>query len=281
MKPGIYSRHEVADYAAINAVNYSSLKWLAKSPKHYKHHLANGAKETRPMFKGTAAHIAILEPERFALEYAIFTGKRRSGKDWREFEADARDRGKKIITSTELDEAIAMRDAVRGDSLAASYLAGGRHEVTVIWIDDETGLKCKGRLDFLRNDGVAVDIKTTRDATPFRFSQDAAKLQYHVQSAMYLDGVRSAAGHAERFVTLAVESAAPYDPVTYPLPEPVIEVGRDMYHSWLRRLVECRRDNRWPGIGNGFEQSLTLPTWSIPDSSDDVELTIGGESFAM
>jgi hypothetical protein len=281
MKPGIYSRAQVANYDAIDAVNYSSLKMLAKSPKHYQHYKLCGSKETRPMFKGTAAHIAILEPERFATEYAIFTGRRKAGKEWEAFETAALEQGKTVLKKAELDEAIAMRDAVREDPLASSYLSGGQHEVTLVWEDGETGLPCKGRLDFLRGGTVAVDVKTTRDASPHWFARDVARLQYHVQAAMYFDALATLTNRDPRFVVVAIESSAPYDVVTYDLPEPVIEAGRDEYQRLMRLLVECRRDNHWPGIGNGFEQTLTLPTWSLPDSSDDLELTIGGESFTV
>ncbi len=266
-KPGIYPRGTV-DYDAIDAVNYSSLKLLARSPKHYRHYMANGGKETRPMFKGTAAHLAILEPERFATEYAIFDGKRRTGKAWEAFEAEAEERGKKILKASELAEAFAMRDAVRADALASSYLIGGQHEVAMVWTDAETGLLCKGRLDFLRGGVVAVDLKTTRDAIPHWFARDVARLQYHVQAAMYLDAVESLSGETGRFVVIAIESTPPYDVVTYDLPEPVISAGRDEYRRLLRLLVECRRENRWPGIGNGFEVALTLPKWAMPDDGD-------------
>lgn len=269
MKPGIYSRREIAEYDAIDAVNYSSLKQLAKSPKHYLHHKRSGSKETRPMFKGTAAHIAILEPERFAQEYAIYKGKRRAGKAWDEFEAQAVADGKKVIKESELDEAIAMRDAVREDALASSYLIGGKHEVTIVWEDSETGLLCKGRLDFHRKQGnVAVDVKTTRDAIPHWFSRDVARLQYHVQAAMYFDAIETLTKQPARFVTIAIESAPPYDVVTYDLPEPVIEAGRDEYRRLMRLLVECQQEDRWPGIGNGLELAMTLPAWAMPDEGD-------------
>lgn len=281
MKPGIYSRSQVTDYDAIDAVNYSSIKWLARSPKHYRWFKDNGVRETRPMFKGTAAHIAILEPERFALEYAIFGGKRRAGEAWEAFKADAIAGGKKILKESELAEAFAMRDAVRGDALASSYLCGGQHEVTLVWVDSETELKCKGRLDFLHGGTVAVDLKTTRDAIPHWFAKDVARLQYHVQAAMYFDGLATLTGKDPRYVVLAIESSPPHDVVTYDLPEPVIAAGRDEYRRLMRLLVECRQENSWPGIGNGFEQALTLPSWVTADSGNELELTIGGESFRI
>jgi hypothetical protein len=265
VEPGIYARGTV-DYDAIDAVNYSSLKALARSPKHYRYYLENGSRETRDMFKGTAAHIAILEPERFALEYGVFTGKRRSGKEWEAFKAA--NAGKATIKADDLLEAMAMRDAVRADALGSAYLSNGRHEVTIVWIDGETGLKMKGRVDWLRNDNVLVDVKTTRDATPFFFARDVARLQYHVQSALYLDGIETLTGQSARFVAVAIEKAPPYDVVTFDMPEPVLGVGRDEYRRLLKLLIQCRQDKSWPGIGNGFEVALTLPPWAMGDEND-------------
>lgn len=277
--PGVYKRDEMRDYDAIDAINYSSLKALAKSPKHYIHYLEHGRRETPDMFKGTAAHIAILEPERFVREYGVFTGRRKAGKEWTAFQEA--NKGRAILKESELNEAMAMRDAVREDEIASSYLANGYHEVTLVWVDAETGLKLKGRVDWLRKDNVLVDIKTTRDATPHWFSRDVARLQYHVQSAMYLDGLESITGKGARFVAVAIEKAPPYDVVTYDMPVPVIDAGRDEYRRLLRLLVECRQEKRWPGIGNGFEVSLTLPSWAMASDDDDVELQIGGESFTV
>jgi hypothetical protein len=266
MEPGIYTRTQVPDYDAIDAINYSSLKMLLRSPKHYRHYLDNGSRETRDMFKGTTSHVAILEPERFAIDYAVFPGKAKRGAAWESFKTEHADVA--IIKAGELTEAIAMRDAVRADPLASAYLSNGRHEVTLVWIDQETGLKLKGRVDWLRNDNVLVDVKTARDATPFFFSGSVAKLLYHVQCAMYLDAVETITGQEARFVVLAIEKSAPYDVVPYAVPEPVLGVGRDEYRRLLRLLIECRKENRWPGISNGFELQLNLPAYAMPDESD-------------
>jgi len=264
---GIYRKHELpCPYDAIDAINYSSLKNLAKSPKHYQHYLTHGRAETAAMFRGTAAHIAILEPERFVMEYAVFYGPRKAGKEWKAFQEA--NKSKTLIKSTEFAKALAMRDSVRDDPNASGYLANGSPEVTLVWVDPDTQLKLKGRVDFLRNDRVISDVKTTRDATPLWFSRDVAKLQYHVQAAMYSDGVEVITGDRARYVVIAVEAAAPHDTVTYDLPEPVLGPGRDEYRRLLRLLIECRETRRWPGIGNGFEVALTLPVWAVGDEGD-------------
>lgn len=279
MEPGIYTRTQVPDYDAIDAINYSSLKMLARSPKHYLHYTKCGGRETRDTFKGSTAHVAILEPERFVTDYAVFPGKAKRGKEWRDFKAAHA--AAKIIKASELAEAISLRDAVRNDALASAYLSNGRHEVTLVWIDPETGVKLKGRVDWLRNDNVNVDVKTAADATPIMFGRSAARFLYHVQASMYQDGLEVITGEEARSVAIAVEKHAPYDAVTYSIPTPVLDVGRAEYRRLLGILAECRASGRWHGIGGGFEVTLSLPWWAMGDERDEVELSIGGESFSV
>jgi hypothetical protein len=268
-RPGIYLRGEL-EYSAIDAINYSTLKEMAKSPKHYRHALKNGRVETAAMTKGTAAHIAVLEPERFATEYAVFEGKRRAGKAWEAFEAEATSKGRKILKEVDLDAAIRLRDAVRSDAVAAACFSGGHAEVTLVWQDEETGLMCKGRVDFLRNDNVISDLKTSRDVEPFWFGRDVARLQYHVQAAMYLDALETLTKKTAQFKVVAVESAEPYDVVVYGLGEDVIGPGRDAYRTLLKRVAECRANNEWPGYASGIEMALTLPAWAAGAEEDDL-----------
>jgi len=59
-----------AEYQAIQAVNFSSLKMMRESPLHYRHALTAIRAESPAMALGSAVHCAVLEPGRFALEYS-------------------------------------------------------------------------------------------------------------------------------------------------------------------------------------------------------------------
>jgi exodeoxyribonuclease VIII len=266
MKPGIYLRGQV-DYAAIDAVNYSTLKELARSPLHYRYRVENQRSQTKAMFRGSAAHTAILEPIEFMRRYVVFDGKRRAGKAWEAFEQDNAD--KTILKEDEFNEALAMRDAVRACAPAMEYLRRGKHEATLVWVDPETGVLCKGRPDFITDSNVIVDVKTTRNPEPFWFSRDVARLQYHVQCAFYADGLAALTGCDPAAAIIAVESAPPHDVAAYRAPDAeVLGPGRDAYRSMLQRLCECRREGRWPGIANGFEMTLTLPPWAVSSENE-------------
>ena len=70
------------EYAALEGVNWSSLKWLwSGSPLHYRYHADHPKADvdTPARVRFRAVHTAILEPEKFAEEYPIYTGGNRSG----------------------------------------------------------------------------------------------------------------------------------------------------------------------------------------------------------
>jgi hypothetical protein len=58
--------------------------------------------------------------------------------------------------------------------------------------------------------------------------------------------------------------------VVYELPEIVVDEGRDAYRSALRRLVECRANDHWPGVASGVVP-LRLPEWARRHEDEDAD----------
>jgi hypothetical protein len=272
---GISSRMPYRDYAALRGISITRLKELKRSPKHYKHRLSN-PKETPSLKLGTAAHTAVLEPERFGRDYAVWAERTKSGnmrprngKFWDAFAAQHK--GQTILTAHEYEDAMAIQAAVRGDPTAMRYLQSGDPEVSMQWPLD--GQLCKGRLDWLTTiDGepALVGLKTSRDCRHFIFGSAAAKLGYHLQWAYYFDGYTTIKGDGvvPRVVEIVVESDAPYAVAVYQIPFDIIEQGREEYEDLLAQLAECEANNDWPGPVTE-EQILTLPSW-VYQTQDDL-----------
>lgn len=272
---GIASRMPYREYQALHGRSITQLKELKRSPRHYKYRLAN-PKETVALKLGTAAHTAVLEPERFSRDYAIWAERTesgnlrpRNGKFWDTFEQQHR--GKTIITIHEYEDVLAIQSAVRGDAVAMRYLESGDPEVSMQWLLD--GRLCKGRLDWLSTiDGepALVGLKTARDCRHFVFGNAAAKLGYHLQWAYYFDGYTTIKGDGvvPRVVEIVVESDAPYSVAVYQIPFDIIEQGREEYQDLLSQLAECEAKNDWPGPVTE-EQILTLPSW-VYQTQDDL-----------
>lgn len=253
------------EYRAIDAVNWSTLKQMRRSPKHYQFIVANPIEDTTRLALGRATHTAVLEPDKFALDYAVFRGPRRAGKDWDAF--CAANRGRTILKLDEYATALAMRDAVRAHPIAGPILASGLPEQTFTWTDPETGLECKARPDWLATAAACfADLKTTVDVDADRFGALSARMGYHGQVAFYRRGLL-AHGLDLPPKIIAVEAAEPHDVAVFAVDEDALYAGDEEVGELLRRVAECRESGKWPGRYE-TEMRLTLPAWAFPDEDD-------------
>jgi hypothetical protein len=269
------------DYLALPGVNISSLLHMAKSPAHYRHVIGGGAKpDTAALRMGRMAHAAVLEPERYAEEVAIWTGGRRAGK---EYDAWCLENvGRIQIKEDEHELCMALSAAVREHPVAGAYLASqdGIAEASLQW-RHAIGLDCKGRFDWLDvGAGVVVDLKTARDASDLEFGKAAARLDYCARAAFYSDGYAAKFGELPRFVLIAVEKVPPYAVAVYRVGEDLIEMGRRKYEKLLGELALCLERNEWPGLCHDQETDLLLPPWALM-GDDGLDLDVGGETLRV
>jgi hypothetical protein len=264
-----------AEYAKVDALNWSTLREMRRSPLHYRHRLENPREDTTGLALGRAVHTAVLEPERFPLEYVVFGGARRAGKEWEAFK-EAND-GLTILKADEFANVIAMRDAVHRHKTAMSYLSGGAAEQTVTWIERINGVEiaCKARPDYIGS--VIADLKSTGDAGPGAFGRTAARFGYHCQLAWYRRGVRAALGRDLAMVLVVVETDAPHDVGVYRIGDDAMWAADEDINALLIQVAVCRTADRWPGA-NETATDLQLPSWVYGDQesiTDDDEIVFG------
>jgi hypothetical protein len=260
--PGIYRDVPFAEYEQWNAWNPSKIKTLlSKSPRALRYALDHGSASTAAMDTGKAAHMAILEPEKFADAYTVYEGGRRQGKAWEDFQTANMD--KEIIKADEYADLIGMNTAVNTDPVAGPLLAGDAdHEVSIVWIDPATGLLCKGRIDRLNRDGLIVDLKTTSDPYPHGFRHTFVKLAYHVSLAAYAEGLEEIDGNRHDVKIIAVQSAPPFEVIVYQPSRETVLTGSDMWRRGLDTVAECLRTGVWPGAETKAVP-LDLPEWAV------------------
>jgi hypothetical protein len=271
-------------YRAGAGVNISSLLLMARSPLHYKHATTPGAEpqpDTDAMAFGRLVHLAILEPDKYRDDVAVWRGGRRAGKEWDAWQLEHA--GKVHATASEAAQCEAMSLAVWSHPIAEPYLTlPGLAEVTMRWTHP-MGVECKSRLDwYVPGTGTIVDLKTSRDASEFAFARSAASLKYATRAAFYWDAVRYATGATPNsYVLMVVEKAAPFAVVCYRLSDADIEHGRAEYERLLSRLNACLETDSWPGYADDRETELLLPAWTFGNEDGGVELDIGGEAFGV
>lgn len=260
-------RNNIADRARVRAeslagpVHFSTLKAMGQSPAHYRQAVIAERKDTPAMALGRAVHLMVL---RTAMPF-VYDGGDRRGKGWDMFKA-AVPAGADILTRSEYDRALAMKESVEAHTDAVRLLKGDR-EQTLSW--SIAGRQCEGTPDVI-GDGYVTDLKTTATANPQRFMPHAIRMAYHAQLAWYADAVDEVGmPHARDLYIVAVESYAPYPVVVYQLTPHARDQGLRMCRLWLDQVVNCEASGTWPG----YAQSII-----DLDASDDAELIFGDES---
>lgn len=278
MEPGIYYGLSNSEYHATSAISKSGLDVLAKSPAHYyaKYLDPNRPSEkeqTSAQLDGELAHCAILEPEEFSKRFVVGPDVSRATKAWKEF-AEANS-GKTAIKPDQYDTAWAQAASVNRIPDLASALSKGKAEVSAFWIDEDTGVLCKCRPDFVHDLGgnrvLLVDAKTCGDASLRDFSRMIAKHRYHVQDAYYRDGFAIAGlCTVEGFVFGAVEMDYPHVASAIMLDDDSVEQGRREYRRLLDIYAECKESGIWPAYDTSV-QLARLPNWAF-DQEDEIEI---------
>ena len=266
-----------AEYHATAAVSNSVLSSIARSPAHcYALHVAEGrraSEQTAAMFAGTLAHCAVLEPDavldRYILKPAGLDMRTKAGKEWK----DALSDGVEVIDCAQYETALFQRDAVLSVPELAELLASGVAEVSAFWRDDETGLQCKCRPDWVHtlSDGrvILVDLKTTTDASPQQFSRTVWRYGYHRQAAWYSAGYARAAGvEVAGFVFAAVTSSRPFVAAAHTLDDDYMRIGQEECRRLLDEYADCKLTGRWPAYPG--MNLLSPPAWAT--AGDDVEV---------
>lgn len=263
-----------AVYHAHKAVSSSELKHALRSFAHYQ--AARGGELEREnvgaLTMGTAAHLAILEPERAAALLALkLDGRTTAGKDQQAANAAREAQGLEplvLLGQSDLDAVRRMADAVWAHPAARGLLELGG-EVETSWVGQVDGFPVRVRPDFLSYGGHIVDLKTCQDASPAGFARSAAHWSYHLQGALYCDALFGSHFPLETqgYSWIAVEKTAPYAVAVYTMGEDdaglaTYTAGQRAYKDAFDTLRRHLKDpKRWKGYSPD-PQPLVLPKWA-------------------
>jgi len=278
LKPGIYENISHSEYLALPYFSKSMVGPLLKSPKHLKHYQENDGKKSKRMDFGSVVDCLLLEPEReddiFIIPETYCDAKGHSkpfnmrSNSCRQMVKNAEEKGHVCINNADFERSRSVVDAVKSHPMANSWLKG-KYQVTIIWDDPQTGIRCKGRLDILGDDR-AIDLKCTEQIEPDKFRRTATNLRYHVQAAMYLMGLHciDKGDYPELgdwpfpFSFICAETVAPFDVVLYDMQVDSLMAGRHVFEYAVQIYVDCKLSNKWPGISN-FAEPLEISQWAL------------------
>lgn len=265
------------DYHLAPAISSSALiKFIEKSPRHYKSYLEREREETDAMRHGTAIHHAVLEPETFESRYTQkpegMSFATKDGKAWREENKD-----KEILTFEQYETCRGIRQSIYNDEITKAIFSKGSAEHSFFWIDDETGVHCKCRPDWLIENPTAeqietisgflpeslvetingetifiVDLKSSEDASPRGFINSLNRYRFDVPERFYTTGICT---HFKTdnviFLFLMVEKFAPFTPVIYLAGRETCVRAEGKIREAITGIKYCQENNYWPGYNHG------------------------------
>lgn len=251
-----------AEYHASGAVTKSVLDMVHKSPAYYQWCKQTPRQQTDSMLLGSVVHKLVLEPQDFAAEFAIVPEcdrRTKAGKEMYKTFVDSLGNGLQAVPPDVYDTAKAMADAVKAHPIAARLLTEGKAEESLFW--EQNGIKCACRPDWLRDDGLIVDLKTTQDASPESFIRDAYKYRYYVQAWWYHHGANLCGIHNDDFLFIAVESKPPHTVCVYAADDLYFRLGEIEAMQDFQTYKECLESGQW----YGYEKFPEVHSLSLPD----------------
>jgi hypothetical protein len=258
--PGFYSDVPEADYHADrDSLSVSGAKTLLKAPALFRWQQDN------PVHKdvfdiGSAAHAMVLgvgAPIRI-LDFDSWRSK--AAQEMRDL---AREEGHVPLLIADARRVNAMAKLLQEHPLAMRLLDGddGEAEVSAYCPDETTGVMRRARFDWLA-DGYVVDYKTTTDADPSAFASSAARFDYAMQAAWYLDIARDLGRDVDGFAFIVQAKEPPYAVSVCELDWASEELGRRRNRSALDLYAACVAADDWPAYGDGLH-TISLPKWAF------------------
>lgn len=98
--------------------------------------------------------------------------------------------GKLLLPRAVMDRIEVAAKMIEAHPQLCKAFAGGAPQVSIFWEDEETGVPCKARLDYLKPRAI-VDLKSFENSIglPIRkaIARQVANYRYHIQAAFYLE----------------------------------------------------------------------------------------------
>lgn len=179
--------------------------------------------------------------------------------------------GKTIVDADTHALAERCAESIRNHPRAAELFEGARHEEVVTWTDQDTGVRCKARLDTIKP-AYLVDLKSTRRTSLRQMGADLASYLYHGQAAFYSDGaIANKLIPADSMPRICfVQTVEPFDVVPGWLSAWDLNSGRELYRSLLRKYLDCQTADLWPGLAPELIE-IPTPDWIAGSIDNDNE----------
>lgn len=164
----------------------------------------------------------------------------------------------------ELGKARAMAAAVHSHPEANALFAGdGRPEMAMYATDPETGVRLRGRADWISSTHI-VDVKTSTTSNPDELKRKFWSLGYHLQAAWYRDLAAAIGLGTLGFRFVVIEKEPPYLVTVINYDGEALAEGARLNRQAINLYARCRERNEWPGYTD-TTVTLSLPYRALKD----------------
>lgn len=247
------------------AISSSVIKTFLHDPRSYYDkyvlNLEQPPKSSAALIQGSHLHTCILEPEKLDIEYAVYPGAVKRGKEWEEFER--KNKGKTILTSSQNDLSTKLvknfRDTkvilgISGKEIEVrldSFFEDGFAEESIF--GELCGSSVKVRFDYRRDFpefGSINDLKTTVDT--INNVKDARaiceRMDYDLSAALYVDMASQYFGKPYYFYFTFL-SKTDYKATIFKASEEFIKRGREKYEKGLAGIQAAKLTGNYFSAG--------------------------------
>lgn len=270
--PGIYqmdSETYHADPCPSPSLSSSGAHMLVSDcPAVFAWHRANRVNK-RVFDIGTASHLMVLEPDLFDQSVAVIRGETKDGRPSdgyataaaKEQRDAAYSAGKTPLLAKEVDVLREMRAVLHSDPVARHAFTNGKPEQSIFWRDEEFGVWCRTRPDWMPNHPrYAINYKTADSVKPEDIERTIYNLGYFQKAAWEMDGIEAASGaRPEKFFLVAQCKKLPYTVATFELDPDDLHYGVRLNRKARGIYAWCMERGEWPG----YRDDITGPAKAI------------------
>lgn len=264
-------------YHAAPSLSQSELKLIAdKTPRHFHHMKKSPRPPSDEMKLGSAAHMAILEPDKFIDTYRMLQPINKRTKAGREevkaLEEKAREEKKIYLIEDQYRYAEAIAYEMGRHPIARDLLSNGVAERASF--TELHGEAARILTDYYRpSDHEIIDVKTTKCASLNEFERDLRKYRYHWQACWYSDVVEKLTGAMPTFKIIAIENVPPHCIAIYEIRFDLMSIARREIMGAIEKLRVAERSG-WDGYPLGT-QELGAHHWEWERYKDRFQDAIG------
>lgn len=249
-------------YRSANALNFSSIKNILLSPKHYKAALAKKIEPSEDMLIGSVVHAKVLEGKDYpvAVMPEGLDGRTKEGKSWKAANAD-----KETMSRDGYATCQRLIQSIQGNA-DVQYLLGKCTKREIGIVQKYRGIEIKGKIDAAGQDESGnwfiVDLKTAKDANPQVWAREASSRFYFLQLIWYrtLLALELGLDYPPPFYWLVAEKTEASDVCIFSPPPEAVEIGQAQMDKAIDLYTECSTTGKWNGYGNGILE-LEISPW--------------------